>query len=133
MSKFSKKGFTVLDLIAAISIITVGLSSVLLLLLSCLRQTRYMHDKFYAVSVAETEIEQIKGKGIDIYLTDISEGEPITVKKELEKLKNGSLVLSVKDYKSDKNLKKILVTVTWNKRGSTTESISLTTLIGGKR
>jgi len=129
MRRFRKKaGFSLIELIFTIFVISVGLGSSYAVMYRGLDFMRTTGSKNYALAAATSELEIIKAMS-DTELPENYEG-PFMGEVDLSALRDAESILAIKDYGDlGGHFKTVTATVNWTVAGRA-KTISLSTLVG---
>lgn len=124
----ANSGFSLIELVATIAIISIGLGSLYAVMFRGLNHMRIVGSKNYAVVAATSEIEIIKAMPEE-KLPESYTG-PFMGEIDLSALTDGKGVLKIEDYEdSGGRLKRVTATVQWNVVGRR-KTVSISTLVG---
>jgi len=124
----ARAGFSLLELMATIAVISIGLGSLYAVMFRGLNHMRIVGSKNYAVVAATSEIEIIRAMSEE-KLPESYTG-PFMGDIDLSALTDGKGVLKIEDYEDSKGgLKRVTATVQWNVVGRR-KTVSVLTLVG---
>lgn len=116
-------GFTFLDVLMALAILSIGLLSLAELQIITIKGNKSSRDLTSAVILAEAKIEELKGNGF----ASLSNGQD-TVNEKGEEGGIFTRKWTITNYKGSANMKQVKVTIEWSdSKGS--HSISLDTVL----
>lgn len=126
-----KNGFTLIEIIFTLLVISIGLGSLYGVLHRGLNHMKTVGGKSYAVVAATSEIEIVKAMPNDEFPDEYV--GPFLGKVDLSALPDGEGVLKIENHEdSDGRLRKVTVTITWTAAGKD-KSFSVATLMGKPR
>lgn len=130
MMKEKRKGFSLLELTAAIVVFSVGMMALFGLFYKCIVSSRQMHNYQLAGSLIQSEIEFLRMLDYNLLRNckDASFSGPAV---DLAKLKGGLGKLTIEDY-MDAHIKKVTVSISWSEEKNN-KSITMTTLIADRQ
>jgi type IV pilus assembly protein PilV len=121
-------GFTLLELLVALTILSVGLLGTAMLTTGIIRGNFFSKNITSATAVAQTTIEGAQGVGytaVNTYVTDISKVPPIVSLGGV----SFSQSASVTNNSPASNMKTVSITVSWNEANNAARSVTLQTII----
>jgi len=126
----SRRGFTLVEILIAAMILTVGLITVLWVISSSLMDARQQHQRQVAVSLAQAKMEELRNVSYDDLVSGMDEdeyGEQILLDEYGQPGGIFSREWTVIDDSPMDGTKTVSVTVAWEEKVA--ESISITTII----
>lgn len=121
-----KRGFTLVELLIAMIILTVGLLAVVGLFVAVIHGNASSKWVTAATALAEQEVERLKSLGYDALSVGTSASETITLEGA------GTFSRQYTVTEAATNLKRIDVEVTWTDIGGVSKEVNLATLIAKK-
>ena len=129
MANFRKEsGFTLLETLVALSLLSIGLLATALLTTGIMRGNFFSKNITSATAIAQTTIEGAQRVGytsVDTYATDATKVAPTVSMGGM----SFSQSASVATNSPASNMKTISVTVSWNESGSAARSVTLQTIL----
>ena len=124
--KRTKKAYSMIELITAIAVITIGFMAVFDLLNANLRQTHQLEQHRLALAAAQSEIEGLRAMEFS-RLVPQEKGAFLAPMPTLTQLHDGRGELTIRAR--EPRLKEIVVTVRWTAGRLGTRQVTLSTLI----
>lgn len=127
-SGHARSGFSLIELVATIAVISIGLGSMYAVMYRGLNHMKIVGSKNYAVVAATSAIEVVKAMPED--KIPMSYTGPFIGDIDLSALTDGKGVLKIKDYEdSGGRFKQVTATVQWKVVGRR-KTVSISTLVG---
>jgi prepilin-type N-terminal cleavage/methylation domain-containing protein len=116
------RGFTLVELLAAIVVIGVAVGMLVALMVSARRATRAGEERRLAAAAAQGTLERLRGARPD--RLPGSGGAPQAVPPEARRLREVGISAAARPWKGDRGMKHVTVRVTWRSRtGGKRESV----------
>jgi len=127
----NRRGFTLIECIAAVLILGVGLVGVAGSMTAALLSNQKASDMQLAISIAQSTIEEMRSQGFgSVTYDDFPATATQTTEPELADLHAGTRTIVItNNYGGNTRLKKVAVTVSWRGRNATPVSITLETIV----
>jgi prepilin-type N-terminal cleavage/methylation domain-containing protein len=122
MSPFKRNGFTLIEVVIAVAIIGLLVSSVGVMMQRLPINTREVRDQDVALKIVHNKIESLRSLGYDALPGNGSFSDTF-----LASLNSATGTMAFTNFNA--KTKQAVVTVSWTGAASTTRSVSLTTLI----
>lgn len=126
LSKEDCKAFSLMELITAIFIFSVGMMAVFGIFYKCVNSARQMYHYQLAGEIVQSEIEYLRNLDYS-QVKNCKVASFLGPMPDLQKLKNSSGKLTIDDY-MDPGIKKVTVSVSWSEE-KLERSTGITTLI----
>lgn len=128
-ANFSRQsGFTLLELLVALTILSVGLLGTAMLTTGIIRGNFFSKNITSATAIAQTTIEGAQRVGytaVNTYVTDSTKVSPTVSMGGVSFFQSAS----VSDNSPASNMKTISVTVSWNEANNAARSVTLQTIL----
>ena len=124
--KINQSGVTFIELIIAVSVLSIGILGLYLVIIFGIGVNRQAKNLALSYEIANKEIETIRNTAYSD-LTNQTDGNFYSDSTDLSKLPSGSGKLTIENYEGSDKVKKIIVTVTWQEQ-NVTKTTTLTTL-----
>jgi type IV pilus assembly protein PilV len=128
-ANFRKEGgFTLLELLVALTILSIGLLGTAMLTTGIIRGNFFSKNITSATAVAQTTIEGAQRVGyaaVNTYVTDSSKVPPTVSMGEV----SFSQSASVTNNSPASNMKTVSITVSWNEANNAARSVTLQTIL----
>ena len=127
----NRRGFTLIECMAAILILGVGLVGVVGSMTAALLSNQKASDMQLATSIAQSTIEEMRSQGFgSIAYDDFPANATKTTEPRLADLHAGTRTIVITNsYGGNARLKKVAVTVSWRGRNGAPASITLETVV----
>jgi type IV pilus assembly protein PilV len=122
----SRDGFTLIEVLVALLILSVGLLGVAGLTAGIIRGDFFSRNITSATAIAQTQLEAVQNKG---YLNANTTNFPSSAATVSMGGVNFSRTTTITDNSPAANMKTISVTVTWNEANNAARSVSLQTIL----
>ena len=123
-----ESGFTLLELLVALTILSIGLLGTAMLTTGIIRGNFFSKNITSATAVAQTTIEGAQRVGyaaVNTYVTDSSKVPPTVSMGEV----SFSQSASVTNNSPASNMKTVSITVSWNEANNAARSVTLQTIL----
>jgi prepilin-type N-terminal cleavage/methylation domain-containing protein len=130
-SRRRASGFTLVEVILAIALVTVGFLGAMSLVTSTSVTNRRAREESAAYRACRHELENLRGMSWSA-LTTRTNAAFVGDVPELSELSSATGQLTIATYNSDPSIRRITLTVSWSEPRLGSQSWSMTTLVGSK-